>query len=281
MANLDFNLHKKQMEIFTSEARFKVCAAGRRAGKSYLSAVMLLLKALEEKNSFGIDLKGKEVFYIAPTFQQAKDIMWNVLKEMGRDVIETVHENTCTLKLVNGRTIRLKGSDRPDTLRGVSLAYVVLDEYATMRSEVWDLIVSPALADTRGEALFIGTPDSKNHFYDLWLEAGTDLDDEWESFHFNSVDNPLISPEEVEKARGRMSTHAFRQEFEASFEAAGGGAFTEEEFLYRDSEFGTGNVYITVDPAGFGEGDGMVKSMAKKLDETAISVVEVGRCRGR
>jgi len=100
MANLDFNLHKKQMEIFTSEARFKVCAAGRRAGKSYLSAVLLLLKALEETNSFGIDLKGKEVFYIAPTFQQAKDIMWNVLKEMGRDVIETVHENTCTLKLV-------------------------------------------------------------------------------------------------------------------------------------------------------------------------------------
>lgn len=273
--NLDFNLHKKQMEVFQSPARFKVCAAGRRAGKSYLSAVTLLIEALKDENRFGVPLKGKEVWYVAPTYQQARDIIWGLLKDLGEPVIEKVHENTSMMTLVNGRTIKLKGSDRPDTLRGVSLAYVVMDEYAFMKPEVWDMIIGPALADSRGEALFIGTPDGKNHFYELWAEAQTDLDDDWESFHFNSLDNPLISEEELEKARNRMSHEAFRQEFEASFEAAGGGAFKSEDIQYASESPQPGQVYIAVDPAGFGTGDGMVKSNLKKLDECAISVVEV------
>jgi len=252
-----------------------VCAAGRRAGKSYLSAVTLLIEALKEENRFGIKLKGKEVWYVAPTYQQARDIIWGLLKDLGENVIEQVYENTSTMRLINGRTIKLKGSDRPDTLRGVSLAFVVLDEYAFMKPEVWDMIIGPALADTRGEALFIGTPYGKNHFYDLWSEASSNVDPDWEAFHFNSLDNPLISKEELEKARLRMSREAFKQEFEASFEAAGGGAFKESDILYAEESPEVGSIYITVDPAGFGTGDGMIKSNLKKLDETAIAVVEV------
>lgn len=273
---LNFDLHAKQREVFLSEARFKVCAAGRRAGKSYLSAVTLLIEALKDTNRFGVPLKGKEVWYVAPTYQQARDIIWGVLKEMGQGVIRQVHENTSTMTLINGRTIKLKGSDRPDTLRGVSLAYVVLDEYAFMKPEVWDMIIGPALADSRGDALFIGTPSGKNHFYDLWVEAGSGDDDEWESFHFSSLDNPVISELEVERARRRMSADAFRQEFEASFEAAGGGAFKADQFIYEERPRAPGTIYVTVDPAGFGTGDGMVKSSLKRLDECAIAVVEVG-----
>jgi predicted phage terminase large subunit-like protein len=201
--------------------------------------------------------------------------MWNVLKDMGRDIIETAHENTSTLRLVNGRTIKLKGSDRPDTLRGVDISYVLLDEYAFMKPEVWDLIISPSLIKTKGEALFIGTPSGKNHFYDLWVEAGTGKA-EWDAFQFNSLDNPLITDDELDRARGRMSKEAFRQEFEASFQASGGGAFRESDFLFSEAPKEPGNIYIAVDPAGFGEGTGMIKSAIKKLDETAIAVVEVG-----
>tara|TARA_R110000851_G_scaffold86254_1_gene187304 strand:+ start:733 stop:2028 length:1296 start_codon:yes stop_codon:yes gene_type:complete len=279
--NLNFKLHAKQREVFTSDARYKVCAAGRRAGKSYLSAVILLIEALKEENRYGINLRGKEVWYVAPTYQQARDIIWNVLKDLGgwgtsSSVIQTIHENTSTMTLINGRTIKLKGSDRPDTLRGVSLAYVVLDEYAFMKPEVWDMIIQPALADARGDALFIGTPSGKNHFYDLWMEAGSGVHETMESFHFNSLDNPMISSEELEMARTKMSADAFRQEFEASFEAAGGGAFKSSEFIYADEPTSRGTTYITVDPAGFGDTAGMVRSNLKRLDECAIAVVEVG-----
>ena len=219
MAELNVDLHPAQLEIFNSDKRFKVVAAGRRFGKSRLAAWILLIKALQSND--------KDVFYIGPTFQQAKDIMWLMLKELGVDLIDSAHENTAVLTLINGRRIYLKGSDRPDTLRGVGLSYVVLDEYASMKPVVWEQIIRPTLADVRGGALFIGTPAGKNHFYDLYIEASKDEGGEWEAFQFNSKDNPYIPDEEIEAARRSMSSMSFRQEFEASFETFTGGIFKE------------------------------------------------------
>ena len=264
---LDVQLHPAQLEIFNSTARFKVVSAGRRFGKSRLAAWILIIKALQSES--------KDVFYIGPTFQQAKDIMWNMLKELlhGTDLIETTHENTATMKLVNGRRISLKGSDRPDTLRGVGLAYVVLDEYASMKVEVWEQIIRPTLSDVKGGALFIGTPAGKNHFYDLFLEA--EKDEDWEAFQYTSTDNPLIDPKEVEVARRTMSTQAFRQEFEASFVSFTGGIFKNEWIKYDENEPEEGNFVIAVDPAGFESVEKERGLKGSKLDETAISIVKI------
>jgi len=264
---LDVQLHPAQLEIFNSTARFKVVSAGRRFGKSRLAAWILIIKALQSES--------KDVFYIGPTFQQAKDIMWNMLKELlhDTDLIESTHENTATMKLVNGRRISLKGSDRPDTLRGVGLAYVVLDEYASMKVEVWEQIIRPTLSDVKGGALFIGTPAGKNHFYDLYLEA--EKDEDWEAFQYTSIDNPLIDPKEVEVARRTMSTQAFRQEFEASFVSFTGGIFKNEWIKYDENEPEEGNFVIAVDPAGFEAVEKERGLKGSKLDETAISIVKI------
>lgn len=278
MTTLSFALHKKQQEVYDSPARFKVCAAGRRAGKTFFAAVMLIIKALEGQNEHG-DLLGPQnaVWYVAPTYQQAKDILWIQLKELARPLSPTIREKDLTMIMPNGRSIVLKGSDNEDTLRGVSLSYVVLDEYADMKPGVFDLILRPALADKRGGALFIGTPKGKNHFYDLWMEADNPINDDMEAFHFCSLDNPMIRPEEIEAARRVMSREAFKQEFEASFQATGGGIFREDEVLYVDERppEGAGAIYIAVDPAGFRDVGGLSKSKAARLDETAIAVVEV------
>jgi len=187
MAELNIDLHPAQLEIFNSKKRFKIVAAGRRFGKSYLSAWLLLINAIQSDS--------KDVFYVGPTFQQAKDIMWAMLKDLGKDLIAAAHENTAVLTLINGRKIYLKGSDRPDTLRGVGLAYCVLDEYANMKPQVWEQIIRPTLADVQGGALFIGTPAGKNHFFDLYNDAFED--DDWEAFQFTSTDNPFIPEKEI------------------------------------------------------------------------------------
>jgi hypothetical protein len=163
VSDLKVTLHDAQMKIFKSPARFKIAACGRRFGKSYLAGWMLLIEALQSTS--------KDVAYIAPTFQMGKDIMWGILKDIGSQVIKSVHENTGVVTLVNDRKIYVKGSDRPDTLRGQGYAFLVLDEYATMKPETWDVILRPTLADVKGKALFIGTPAGKNHFYKLWIDA--------------------------------------------------------------------------------------------------------------
>ena len=271
MADINVSLHDAQMEIFKSEARFKVISAGRRFGKSRLAAWVLLIKALQSKS--------KDVFYVGPTFQQSKDIMWGMLKELGRDVIKAAHENTAVLTLVNDRKIYLKGSDRPDTLRGVGLEYVVLDEYASMKPEVWEMILRPTLADVKGGAMFIGTPAGKNHFYKLFMEAQGE-DSDWEAFQYNSTDNPLLDPKEIQAAKSSMSTQAFRQEFEATFESFSGGIFKEEWIKYVDNEADfkentIGHYVVSVDPAGFEAASKERGLKSSKLDETAISVVKI------
>lgn len=267
MANLQVKLHEKQLEIFNDTSRFKVVAAGRRFGKSRLAAWVLIIEALKSKE--------KDVFYVAPTFQQAKDILWSLLKEIGHEVIASAHENTAVLTLVNGRKIYLKGSDRPDTLRGVGLAYVVIDEYADMKPQVFEQILRPALADVRGGALFIGTPKGRNHFYEQFKYAETGKDKQWKSFHYTSYDNPLIPADEIEAAKSSMSSFAFRQEFMASFEAASRDLFKEDWIVFNEEEPKEGRFFITVDLAGFINVDAQSGNKNKKLDETAIAVVKV------
>ena len=267
--DLNIELLPWQQDVWADETRFKIVAAGRRTGKSRLAAWILIIKALQSKE--------KDVFYIGHTFQQAKDIMWGMLKELlhGTELIEQTHENTATMTLTNGRKISLKGSDRPDTLRGVGLHYVVMDEYASMKVEVWEQIIRPTLADVKGGALFIGTPAGKNHFYDLWQEADKEENKDWEAFQFNSTDNPLIDPEEIKVARETMSTQAFRQEFEASFVSFTGGIFKNEWIKYDDEEPKQGNYVMAVDPAGFESVERERGLKGSKLDETAIAIVKI------
>lgn len=269
MANLRVELHPKQTEVFNDSHRFKVVAAGRRFGKSRLAAWTLIIEALKSES--------KDVFYVAPTFQQAKDIMWTVLKELGHEVIKTVHENTAVITLVNDRKIYLKGSDRPDTMRGVGLAYVVIDEYADMKPQVFEQILRPALSDVKGGALFIGTPKGRNHFYELYQMAQKGEDEDWVSFHYTSFDNPLLDPKEIEAAKKSMSSFSFRQEYLASFEAASSELFKDEWIKYVDEDEipSDGSYYITADLAGFASVSKQAGNKKKHLDESAIAVVKV------
>jgi len=267
MTTLNVKLHEKQLEIFNDKHRFRVVAAGRRFGKSRLAAWLLLIEALKSNN--------KDVFYVAPTYQQAKDIMWGVLKELGHEVIASAHENTSVLTLVNGRKIYLKGADRPDTLRGVGLAFLVVDEYADIKANVWEQILRPALADVQGGAVFIGTPKGRNHFYEMFKYGEAGKDEEWASFHYTSYDNPLIPAKEIEAAKSSMSSFAFRQEFMASFEAASRDIFKEDWIIIDEDEPDEGRFFITVDLAGFINVDRESGNKNKKLDETAIAVVKV------
>jgi predicted phage terminase large subunit-like protein len=268
MSKLDVKLHPAQLEIYNSKARFKVVAAGRRFGKSYLACWLCVIFALRGK---------EDVFYVAPTFQQAKDVAWQVFKEIipaGGGVATDYHENTGVIKLVNGRRIHLKGSDRPDTLRGVGLSFVVVDEYASMKPSVWEQVLRPTLIGSKGHMLAIGTPAGRNHFYDLYQAAASGKDPEWEAWHFTSYDNPFMDADEIDKAKANMSTFAFKQEFEASFEAAASDLFKPEWFKVVEDEPDDGEWYISVDLAGFADVAKEKGNKSQHLDEHAIVVAK-------
>ena len=265
MSDLKVELLPWQQDVYNAKERFKVVAAGRRCGKSRLAAWMLILNALEAS-------KG-HVFYVAPTQGQARDIMWGVLLDLAHPIISGSHVNNMQIKLINGATISLKGADRPDTMRGVSLKFLVMDEYADMKPSVWEEVLRPALADQKGSALFIGTPKGRNHFYELYKYAELENDSTYKGWHFTSYDNPLLDPEEIDVAKKSMSSYAFRQEFMASFEALGSEIFKEDWVVFGDDP-DEGDYYIAVDLAGFADVAKATSTKNKRLDTTAIAVVK-------
>lgn len=275
-------LHPGQAAIHNSTARFKVVVAGRRFGKSHLAAVELLIEALRPETPWGKPLTDEnEVYYVAPTFKQGKEIMEAKIKNIGKfdfegGVIKDFHKNTGTFTLINGRKIKIRGADDPDSLRGVGLWYVVLDEYADMKPEVWDDIIRPALMDVKGKALFIGTPKGKNHFYKLYKEALLEPDNTtWEAFTFTSHDNPTIDRDELKAVTKvndeRTSTQSVQQEIFAKFVTRGSGTFPDERWVYDTREPRDGYFVVAVDLAGFKQEGNIIK----KRDNTAIAVVKI------
>lgn len=272
MTSLNFSLLKWQQTVFKDKSRFKVVAAGRRCGKSRLSAVTLLIEALNCP-------EGSSVMYIAPTLGQARTIIWDLLHELGRPVIKSSHVNNLEITLINGRKILVRGADNPDSLRGVSLVYVVLDECAFIKVDVWEKIIRAALSDKKGRALFISTPSGRNWFYEVFKQGQKDkeeegYDEEWKSWHFTTQDNETIDPKEIEAAKRSLSSFAFKQEYLSSFDNAGADIFKEEWIKYGP-EPSYGSYVIAIDLAGFEQVAKNAGSSKRKLDESSISIVKV------
>lgn len=212
--------------------------------------------------------------YVAPTQGQARVIIWQLLMDLGREVIASSHVNNSEITLVNGVIIYVRGADRPDTLRGVSLWFVVLDEFADMKASAWEQVIRASLSDKRGKALFIGTPKGRNHFYDLYKLGESGDDPEWKSWTFTTADNELIHQEEILAAKKTLSSFAFKQEFMASFDNVGSDVFKESWIKYG-IEPKEGSFYIAIDLAGFEAVATQAANSKKRLDQTAISIVKV------
>ena len=267
MTTLDFKLLNWQQEVFKDTTRFKVVAAGRRCGKSRLSAVSLLIEGLNCP-------EGSAVMYVAPTLGQARSIIWELLHDLGRPVIKSSHINNLEITLINGRKILVRGADNPDSLRGVSLTYLVLDECAFIKQDVWEKILRAALSDKKGRALFISTPSGRNWLYDIFKLGQNGSDEEWKSWHFTTADNETIDPKEIEAAKRTLSSFAFKQEYLSSFDTAGTDIFKPEWFKLG-SEPDSGDYVIAIDLAGFEEVAKTAGASKKRLDETAIAIVKI------
>ena len=267
MSDVHFQFLPWQEQVFADATRFKVIAAGRRCGKSRLAATTLLLEGLKCP-------PGSAVLYVAPTNGQARQIIWNVLLDLGKDVIANSHINNQDITLINGAVIYVRGADRPDTLRGVSLTYAVLDEVADIKPETWEQVIRASLSDKKGRAMFIGTPKGRNWFYDIFQLGENDTDADWKSWHFTTKDNPLIDPAEIESAKKTLSSFAFKQEYMASFSNAGSDIFKEDWLKYGE-EPTNGSYFVAVDLAGFEEVAKQAANSKKRLDESAIAIVKV------
>lgn len=206
-----------QKQVWEDAHRFKVINCGRRAGKSTLAAYRMLTFAFNKEKSV--------VWYIAPNYRQAKQIMWAMLKDIvPQEAIKKSNETELKLELVNGSRIELKGAEHPDSLRGVRIDLCIFDEVAFFDywEDAWK-VIRPTLMDSKADVLFISTPNGFNHFKTLTETINPD----WQYFHFTTYDNPYIPKDEIEQSRKEMGEDAFAQEVMGEFRKMAG-------LIYKD-----------------------------------------------
>jgi phage terminase large subunit len=203
------------------DKRFGVLVCHRRFGKTVLAVNQLIRGAMTCK-------KPRPRFaYIAPTYRQGKATAWDYMQFYSRP-IPGVKMNQSELRIdyPNGGQVRIYGGDNPDSLRGIYLDGVVPDEYGLMAGDLFSTVLRPAIADREGWALFAGTPNGKNQFYDIKQQAIAAPD--WFFAEYKASQTGILSAAELAAARSVMTQDEYDQEFECSFEAAVKGAIYSE-----------------------------------------------------
>lgn len=203
-------LSTPQKQVLECDKRFRTIIAGRRWGKTFLSVTEIAKFSRYPK---------RKVWYVAPTYRMAKTIVWTDLIEKltAHKWIKSVNNSDLTITLRNGSTISLRGADNENSLRGVGLDFLIMDEFADIRENTWYEILRPTLSDRNGSALFCGTPRGYGNWsYNLFTKADEDPNN-WASFQFTTLDGGRVSPQEIEQAKQDLDERTFQQEYMGSF----------------------------------------------------------------
>lgn len=202
--------------------RFGVAVCHRRMGKTVMAINQLVKRCLL------CDKPRPRFAYIAPTYRMGKAIAWDYLKHYTSPIPDTtVNESELRVDFINGGQVRIYGADNPDALRGIYLDGVVMDEYGLMADTLWGEVIRPLLSDRQGWALFQGTPNGRNQFYDISKVAQSTPG--WFFVEYKASQTGILPQNELEDARRTMTEDQFQQEYECSFEAAVKGAVYARE----------------------------------------------------
>lgn len=257
-------LHDKQKEVIRSKARFKIIRAGRRSGKTCLEIEDMCFTAISKKDN--------PIFYIAPTQIQARAIIWEQLKKRLSGIGE-INEGRLEMKVPSqcggNSLITIAGWENRENFRGKKAKKIYFDEVDTMKDFFigWQEIFRPALTDLEGGAFFSGTPD-KNNPNLRRLEKIVEIDNDYEAFHFTTLENPFISKNELKKAKKELDGNSYRQEILAEYIDNVGSLFRYDALvdLFSNTIVKDNNKYLIVDIADDGS-DKTIFSFWDSLEE--------------
>jgi len=208
---IPYSPREHQKEIHNSLKRFNVLVCHRRFGKTVTAINELLKSCICNK------LERPRYAYIAPLYKQAKTVAWDYLCHYSYPIpYIKINQSELRIDYPNGGRIQLMGADNPDSLRGIYLDGVVIDEVSQCPAQLYGEIIRPALTDRKGWVIFIGTPKGHDHFHFFYRHAM--YDPAWFSAMYVASKTGVLDAQELEQAKAEMSENEYLQEFECDFD---------------------------------------------------------------
>jgi hypothetical protein len=212
---LGYQPHPTQLAIHRSTAKRRVVACGTRFGKSTAAAMEAVAALLEPHDS-------KLGWLVGPQYDATDRIFQRVVRLItahfhARIRIYSPREHRIVVTNLAGGVseLKAKSADRPDGLLGEALDFLIVDEAASVRDDVWAQYLSPRLIDRRGWSLVISTPRGQGWFQREFNRAKRDPD--YECWRAATSENPHIDPATIEAERARLSADTFAAQYEAKF----------------------------------------------------------------
>jgi phage terminase large subunit-like protein len=202
--------HLKQKEIHNSiineSYKYYILNIGRQFGKTMLGINQMLYWAINHK--------GCNIAWVTPIYKQSKKVFDEMEKVTKSSGLFEYNRSDLTISGFNSQ-IQFFSGERPDNIRGNTFDYLIVDEMAFTRPELWSEVLSATVLVKGKKVIFISTPKGKNHFYQLSLQPN--YDNRYKYFHYSSYDNPMIDAEDLEERKRSLPKHIFEQEYLAKF----------------------------------------------------------------
>ncbi len=248
-----------QIDFHNSPARFRTVIAGVRGGKTFSGAYETLRFALEED--------GRVIWVCAPTFKMVKVAemeIENLLTGIEEVVVDR-NKKDMKITLISGSTIQFHSLENYDALRGYKVDAIWVDEASYARKEAID-VLRTRISSTMGLMWITTTPKGKNWVYDWYMMGLSDNPkyEAYESFHWETRDNPYFPAEEWDLAKADLPTDFFDQEYRAKFLDDMAGVFRGVKAIIMQE----GDDHKPVAPFSMGV------DLAKSVDWTVITVMD-------
>jgi PBSX family phage terminase large subunit len=231
--------HAKQEAVHKSNALYRVLVAGRRSGKSF---------AASKEAEFILLQPNKRIWVVAPTYSLADKVFREIYYEL--IIKKTLPMSAVIKKSENNKIIKIgfdkddmpcgdhnkivatseiigMSADNPISLLGEGVDLLIFDECAKSSAIIWEKYLSATLADRNGRAIFPTTPEGQNWVYDLFKRGNSNAHPDWESFHFESTDNPHISQSYLDQQKRNLPKEVYDQEHRALFTAFKGQVYKD------------------------------------------------------
>lgn len=203
--------------------------AGRRGGKTRAASIAAVEEAC---------IPNSVVWCAAPTVPKLHRYVLPALQELiPSQWVKSWNAEFMDLRLKNGSLVHLQTLEDPDQGRGQGLDAVWVDEVAELTLQHWE-VLRPSLTERRGVAIFSSSPRGYDWVHDNFYKPAEDGIPGYWACRYTTMDNPIISKDEVADAQATMSAEMFAQEFLADFVvfqgAVYGGAI--ESQILRDTD---------------------------------------------
>lgn len=207
-------------------------AAHRRWGKDDVALHFSATRMVQRVGSY---------WHMLPEASQARKAIWDAINpHTGRKRIdeafplamrETTKDQDMFIRLINGSTWQVVGSDNYDRLVGASPMGIVFSEWALAKPDAWTYL-RPILEENGGWALFIWTPRGRNHATRAFEARERSAD--WFTLKSPATETSAFTPEQLAKERAELVSEAnsedeggakFAQEYLVDFDAATPGSY--------------------------------------------------------